>query len=266
VTTARAQDSAAGVGADGPTEPAQVAGRVPPRLSVPKASDVLADELRQRIFSGEFKEGEVLPVERVLSSDTGLSRGTVREALRALELEGLVHTRPGRAGGSFVRRPDTSTFERSLNILVGGQGVHFGALVEAREAIEPAAAGLAAKHRTDADLANLRAAADHMRDTVTQVHLFKEHNVTWHVAVVEATHNEIMQAYVGSLWKTISRGIDVATLYSPRTLQETLAAHERIFQAIEAGDQTRAYAAMAKHAVAYRDEISRHHQFGNQPA
>jgi GntR family transcriptional repressor for pyruvate dehydrogenase complex len=266
VTTASAQDPVAGDGAGRPDESAPARGRVPPRLSVPKASDVLADELRQKIFSGELKEGEVLPVERVLSTETGLSRGTVREALRALELEGLVHTRPGRAGGSFVRRPDTSTFERSLNILVGGQGVHFGVLVEAREAIEPSAAALAAQHRTDADLVNLRDAADRMRDTVSHVHLFKEHNVTWHLAVVEATHNEIMQAYVGSLWKTISRGIDVATLYSSRTLQETLIAHERIYRAIEAGDQARAYAAMAKHAVAYRDEVSRHHRVGDLPA
>ena len=240
--------------------------RVPPRLSVPKASDVLADELRQRIFSGELKEGEVLPVERVLSTETGLSRGSVREALRALELEGLVHTRPGRAGGSFVRRPDTSTFERSLNILVGGQGVHLSALLEAREAIEPAAAALAAKHRTDADIDHLAAATQQMADAVTNVHLFKEHNVTWHLAVVEATHNEILQAYVGSLWKTISGGIDVERRYTPQTLQETMTAHERIFRAIKAGDEARALGAMAKHATAYRDEVARHHRLDNLPA
>ena len=239
---------------------------MPPRLSVPKASDVLADELRQRIFSGELKEGEVLPVERVLSTETGLSRGSVREALRALELEGLVHTRPGRAGGSFVRRPDTSTFERSLNILVGGQGVHLSALLEAREAIEPAAAALAAKHRTAADIDNLAAAGRRMADAVSDVHLFKEHNVTWHLAVVEATHNEIMQAYVGSLWKTISGGIDVERRYTPRTLQATLTAHDRIFRAIEAGDEARALNAMAKHATAYRDEVARHHRLDHLPA
>ncbi len=227
------------------------------RLSVPKASDVLASELRRQIFSGELAEGSVLPVERALSAATGLSRGSVRDALRVLEIEGLIETRPGRAGGSFVRRPDSSTFERSLNVLVGGQGVRFHALVEAREAVEPAAAALAAEHRTEADLAALTAATERMEQAVTQVSLFRELNVDWHIAVVEATHNEIMRAYVGSLWKAIGRATAVADFHSPETLRDTLAAHNKILAAIRAGDSKRAAAAMTKHAHAYREEVYR---------
>jgi DNA-binding transcriptional ArsR family regulator len=88
-------------------------------LSVPKASDVLADSLRQRILSGELPTGSALPVERELAATTRLSRTAVREALRILEIEGLIEIRPGRSGGSFgysaLRstrlRPRTTTYQ-----------------------------------------------------------------------------------------------------------------------------------------------------------
>ena len=71
---------------------------------VPKASDVLAARLREMILSSGLAEGTPLPTERELVTQSGLSRASVREALRVLETEGLVVTRAGRDGGSQVRR------------------------------------------------------------------------------------------------------------------------------------------------------------------
>jgi GntR family transcriptional repressor for pyruvate dehydrogenase complex len=73
-------------------------------VDVPKASDVLARELRERILSGELAEGMALPAERELVKQTQMSRATVREALRILEVQSLVRVRAGRAGGAFVQR------------------------------------------------------------------------------------------------------------------------------------------------------------------
>ena len=69
-------------------------------VDVPKASDVLARELRERILSGELVEGTALPAERELVKQTQMSRATVREALRILEVQNLVRVRAGRAGGA----------------------------------------------------------------------------------------------------------------------------------------------------------------------
>ena len=69
------------------------------RLTVPKASDVLAAHLRETILRGDLVEGSPLPTERELGERSGLSRPSVREALRILESEGLIQTRPGRGGG-----------------------------------------------------------------------------------------------------------------------------------------------------------------------
>src|ERR1700683_2013765 len=122
-------------------------------LQVPKASDVLADDLRERILRGDFPEGTALPPEREMVVQTRMSRTTVREALRILEVQGLVRIRTGRSGGAFVQRPGGDSVADSVSLLIRGRQIRLAALFEAREGIEPACARLAAKYRTGGDLA-----------------------------------------------------------------------------------------------------------------
>lgn len=222
------------------------------RVSVPKASDVLANHLRQQILEGKLVEGSALPVERVLASSVGLGRGTVRDALRVLEIEGLVVTRPGRAGGSFVRRPDSTTFERSLNVLVNGRGIRFRSLLETREALEPAAARLAAVYRTEDDLVALEEAATNLADAAGDIPRFLQRNVEWHVAVGVASHNEIIEAIVNSLSRVMLRSTEIDDFNSDKTMADTLKAHDKILAAIRSGDPVKAESAMAKHVHTYR--------------
>lgn len=222
------------------------------RMSVPKASDVLADELRRQIIEGGMPEGSALPVERELAESVGMSRSSVREALRVLEIEGLVETRPGRAGGTFVRRPDATIVERNLDLFVGGQGVRFEALVEAREALEPVVAGLAAIHRTDADLSMLEGLSTRMEEAVDDVAVFLKLNVEWHIAVALASHNEIVTVFMNSLSRAILAGTDLAEINTHDTMLETVAAHDRVLTAIRSGDRGAATTAMGKHVHAYK--------------
>ena len=225
------------------------------QVIVPKASDVLANHLREQILTGKLAEGAALPVERVLASSVGLSRGTVRDALRVLEIEGLVTTRPGRAGGSFVRRPDATTLHRSLNVLVSGRGIGFRSLLETRDALEPAAAGLAARHRTDDDVARLEEVSRLLRESMDDIPRFLQHNVEWHVAVVAASHNEIMHVILDSLSRAILAATDRSDFNSPQTMADTLKAHDRILDAIRRGDAQRASKSMEKHVHGYRELI-----------
>ena len=98
-------------------------------VSVPKASLVLADRLRERILSNGTQEGTLLPTERELVVQSVLSRASVREALRVLETEGLISTKSGRSGGSVVRRPGPEAIWRSLKLFVRGHGVRFEAVL-----------------------------------------------------------------------------------------------------------------------------------------
>src|SRR6202040_2919891 len=133
-------------------------------VDVPKASDVLAGELRERILNGELAEGIALPAERELVKQTQMSRATVREALRILEVQNLVRVRAGRAGGAFVQRPTTNGMAGSVSMLIRGQRIKLADLMETREALEPFCAESAARKRTDDDLELLDRANEDIAD------------------------------------------------------------------------------------------------------
>src|ERR1700757_4882702 len=86
-------------------------------LRPPRAPAVLADDLRERILRGDFPEDTALPPERELVNQTRMSRATVREALRILEVQGLVRIKTGRAGGAYVDRPGQDPRGDSGNLL-----------------------------------------------------------------------------------------------------------------------------------------------------
>src|SRR5260370_18182876 len=87
-------------------------------LRVPKSSGVLADDLRERILRGDFPEGTALPPERELVNQTRMSRATIREALRILEVQGLVRVKTGRAGGAYVSRPGQDPMAHPVDLLI----------------------------------------------------------------------------------------------------------------------------------------------------
>src|SRR5260221_6477489 len=91
-------------------------------IVVPKTSDVLAKELRRQILGGALAPGKALPAERDLVTQTGLSRGSVREALRILEAEGLLTTRPRRLGGSVARQPRDESLAKYVSPFLARRG------------------------------------------------------------------------------------------------------------------------------------------------
>src|SRR6202040_3735301 len=148
-------------------------------FDVPKASDVLANELRERILNGELAEGVSLPAERDLVKQTQMSRATVREALRILEVQNLVRIKAGRAGGAFVQRPTTKSMANSVNMLIRGRGIKLVDLMETREALQPFCAELAAGNRTDEDLAELGRANDAIAEPQASLAQFLQANLDW---------------------------------------------------------------------------------------
>src|SRR6201994_717501 len=172
-------------------------------MEVPKASDVLADELRERILNGEFAEGDALPPERELQAQTRMSRATVREPLRILQVQGLVRVRWGRAGGTFVQLPGRDAVAKSVSLLIRGQQFRLTDLLETREAIEPFCARLAARNRTDEDLASMDQANDVLADENGSLAKFLQANVDWHLAVATASHNELLAGLMTALSKAI---------------------------------------------------------------
>jgi DNA-binding FadR family transcriptional regulator len=220
-------------------------------VDVPKASDVLARELRERILSGELVEGTALPAERELVKQTQMSRATVREALRILEVQNLVRVRAGRAGGAFVQRPTTKGMASSVSMLIRGQRIKLADLMETREALEPFCAELAARNRTDEDLAVLDKANEDLADPKADLPAFLQANLDWHVGVAVAGHNELLIGFMTALSHAIYTGTENAAFVDDDVRAVTLRAHKSITAAIRSRDSEAAARRMLRHVHSY---------------
>jgi GntR family transcriptional repressor for pyruvate dehydrogenase complex len=223
-------------------------------MQVPKASDVLADELRERILRGEFPEGTALPPERELVSQTRMSRATVREALRILEVQGLVQIRTGRAGGAFVKTPGEESIASTVSLMIRGRQIRLAALLETREAIEPSCAKLAARYRTDVDLVSL----DRANDAISAEGLladFLTANIDWHIAVAVASHNEVLTGLMRALSRAIYESTDNQAFIDASVRRATVRAHTSITEAIRAQDPDAAVRRMQRHVHSYAEAV-----------
>lgn len=221
-----------------------------PHMEVPKASDVLANALRERILSGEHPEGTPLPSERELVVQTRMSRTTVREALRILEVQGLIRIKVGRAGGAFVQRPGEESVASSLELLIRGRQIRLASVHETREAIEPSCARLAALHRTAEDLRSLEAANTSLA-AADDLDAFLRANVDWHVAVATAGRNEILTGVMMALSRAIYTTTNNEGFVNDEVRSITARAHRSVTRAIRERDAEAAVRRMTRHVHSY---------------
>jgi len=228
-----------------------------PAVLVPKASDVLADRLRERILDEGLPEGTPLPTERELVAQSGLSRGSVREALRVLETEGLISTKAGRNGGSAIRRPTRESISRSFELFLRSHGVRFDALIEARESVEPAAARLAALHRTDDDIAEMKQIHRELESLSGNAAKFAKVNLKWHLSVVKASKNELLITFVDAISRPIYAATEYQSLNTSELRREVVRVHGRVLDAIVEQDGDAAFRRMQRHIGAYSQIASK---------
>lgn len=222
------------------------------RISVQKSYEVLADRLRETILDGALAEGTRLPTERELVSQTGLSRGSVREALRKLEVEGLVKTRLGRLGGIIVSRPGNDSMAHFVTQFVRGRKLTLRTLQEARETLEPSLAMMAAERRSDDDLERLRSLNKELLEAVDDSEQFAAINIDWHNAIATASRNDLLAAFLYSISYDVAVSTISAEYNTVEVRHAVVHAHSRILAAIEAADGPAAYRRMQRHVQATR--------------
>jgi GntR family transcriptional repressor for pyruvate dehydrogenase complex len=215
----------------------------------PKASRAIADVLREAILGGALDEGEVLPSERDLAVQADVSRGSIREALRALEAEGLIEVRAGRNGGAVVRIPGPDSLGRPVAAFIRGAGLDDRPLVETLLILEPASASIAAANRTDEDLQRLTALTDRLADTPDHVGRV-DLNAEWHARLGDATHNALLAGILNGLRQAITAATDVDAFAVAGVHERAVASYRRVLAALEAQDANAAHAAMFRHITA----------------
>lgn len=223
------------------------------RITVPKPHDILAERLRESILKGDVSEGQSLPSERELVEQTGLSRGAVREALRTLAVEGLIETRHGRFGGNFVTLPGHDFMAGAIDRFVQSRRIPVRSLQETREVLEPFLARLAATHRTDEQMAEIKRLHQHLVNSSDNFQEFARTNILWHNAIAEASGNELLMTFLLSL----SHGMKAATMVeeydTPETRRQVIAIHSRVTDAIETRNPELAERAMRHHMTATQE-------------
>lgn len=217
---------------------------------VPKASDVLANLLKVRILSEGLEPGERLPSEAELIEQYKFSRGTVREALRMLESDGIVAVRRGPRGGIEVSAPDVTQVTRSMAVLFAFDGTPVSDLVNFRLVIEPGAAAMAARNATAAQKAQLMAATEIPEIGAEML----PHSVEFHRLLGQATNNGFMITILTAMnevleWQTTRQEL------SSKDQAQTGHAHRAIAEAINAGDEEKAAHDMRLHLEKFRDVL-----------
>src|SRR3954463_14690424 len=129
-------------------------------VSVARASSSIADQIRSAIVTGQLGEGDRLPPERELAEQFGVSRVTVRDALRALEAMGLIDVRVGARGGAFVTVPSGDGVGQTMSDMMMMQAITPEDIVEARLMVELGTITIACSRATDEDIALLRDVSD----------------------------------------------------------------------------------------------------------
>jgi DNA-binding FadR family transcriptional regulator len=202
-------------------------------LKVPRASELVAEKLRSLIIAGVVSVGQTLPPEKELVAQLGVSRATLREALRTLEAEGLITTKTGPKGGAMVQRPGSENLTRSLGLLLQLEETPFRILLEARFLLEPLCANLAAERVTPEELEKLREAVELMRKSLDDIPLYLETQLRFHLEIINAAHNDVLRLYTTSVGELISAR--TASLGLSESERRTgLKAAEKILAAIEA--------------------------------
>lgn len=222
-------------------------------IRIQKGFESLAETLAEQILDGDIKPGDLLPNERELIAVSGLSRGSVREALRVLETQGLVATKLGRNGGRIATPPGDETFRRSIEFYIRGHSIPLPMLIETVEILEPNLAMLAAKHRKDDDILALRTASRKLAGINSQG-LFVKANAVWHKAMAKASHNPLLIAIYDAFGEDLLNP-NIKGYISDEIRSAVVRAVNHVQDAIIAGDPEAARRRMARHVEAYRASI-----------
>ena len=217
----------------------------------------VARRIAELVANGEVKPGEKLPAERHLAEMLQVSRPTIREAMIALEVSGLIDVRTG--SGIYVAQQS-----HPQRITLDDEGIGPFELLELRLILEPEACTLAAERITDEQLAKLQTIYEEMRK-FSGTPRIEEVDARFHVAIAEATENAAITQAVQWLWTLRNQSVLSSDFHS-RILEEgiypAVDQHKEILDALKTRSADAARTAMRTHLIAATEAAARH--FGEE--
>jgi DNA-binding FadR family transcriptional regulator len=219
-----------------------------------RASETIIGQIEDRIFRRELLPGDHLPPERELARQFGVSRITIRDALRSLESRGFIFVRVGAGGGAIISEPTIEAVGETLYDMLRRHQITLSELIEARNSVEPAIAEIAARNATPEDIDALwQTLAQAEKDLGSKP--FMPSSIAFHVALATASHNTVLASTIYALRTTFYAAL--AELRQPVTEMPQVAIHEHqeIIRAIQARDGALARQLMYDHLRYFESHV-----------
>ena len=211
----------------------------------------ICDRIRARISSGELKPGDKLPAERDLALQLGVGRNALREALRSLEIAGMLELRKGVKGGAFIRSGDPARMDAVVQDMFSLGSITLAELAEAREHVQDLVMRLASERATEADL---EALADNIARTeeMTKAGRFLDRvecSREFYRLLGAATHNPVLAMMVQSVTEILMQFVYARVAGGAKPTPRLVAARRELLEALRARDGERAARLMRAHLV-----------------
>lgn len=216
-------------------------------VTVDRVSQVIVDQIKLLVREGKLSNGDRLPSERDLCQRFGVSRVTVREALRVLEASGLIEIRVGARGGAFVSSPSRERLGEGLADLMTLSPLTAGHITEARTVIEVGILPLVVERATEADIASLRRMVEEGHDALDRDAYTMNLSAAFHVGVAVCAHNPAIETLVQSFHGPMLLSLRQAQRVAPAMGRRGTDEHAALVDAIEARDTEAAIKVMTTH-------------------
>jgi GntR family transcriptional regulator, transcriptional repressor for pyruvate dehydrogenase complex len=215
------------------------------KIQVESPVEIIYRQLKQLIVSGDLKQGDKLPAERVLAEKFGVGRGYVREAIAKLEFHGLLKTSP--QSGTYVTSTSIKVLDNLLSDIINFNHEDFSAMIETRFYLEVSSARLAAERRNEEDLEEIeKAMMNYDAKAASGVSAIEE-DMQFHVMIAKASKNSVLESMILNLIPNLIKCITENNICGKKRGIQAIDEHRVIFNAIRDQDLNAAERAMSIH-------------------
>jgi len=215
------------------------------RIVVERPVDLIIDQIRTLITSGELEPGDKLPPERKLAEQFGVSRGPVRDAIQKLEFYGILKTQP--QSGTYVAGIGLSALKGLITNVLQMEPADFSSLVEMRVILEVNAARYAAERRTADDIISIQNALDEYESKIKIDGHAVEEDLLFHIKIAEASKNQALKSFMLTITPDIVKNYIDLKVCGDGQFEKTVEEHRQIVEHIINQDAQAAGEAMRLH-------------------
>jgi GntR family transcriptional repressor for pyruvate dehydrogenase complex len=213
-------------------------------------TELVVERIKDLLARGELKAGSRLPPERDLADMLNISRPSLRTALKALSVMGIIHAKPG--AGTYIADSLPEIFTEPMQFMTLINNTSIEELFEARRIIEAGLAELAAERATADDVQALINELEGMRATIDDPENFLKHDVRFHQVMAHIANNKLMSCVMDTIAQLLFH-IRRQTIANASDLDEAIEWHQKIIEAIRKHDPKRAKDMLSGHLRAARD-------------